>query len=187
MKTYDKKEEILNCAQTLIQKRGYNGFSYADISSVVGIRKPSIHHYFPTKTDLAVAVVERYREAFNVSLLNIGSQKNWLEKINQYAQLYKQVLEEDRLCLCGMLASDVETLPEKVQKVIRDFFSDNVRWLTGILTDRHPEIPGERLSGIAWQIINLLQGGVIMARILQDPTVFSSSKDEMLRQLNHLY
>lgn len=61
MKTSDKKNEILDCAQTLIQKRGYNGFSYADISSTVGIRKASIHHHFSTKVDLAVAVVERYR------------------------------------------------------------------------------------------------------------------------------
>ena len=39
-------DDILACARSLIVAGGYNGFSYADIADVVGIRKPSIHHHF---------------------------------------------------------------------------------------------------------------------------------------------
>jgi TetR/AcrR family transcriptional repressor of nem operon len=186
MKTSDKKNEILDCAQTLIQKRGYNGFSYADISSAVGIRKASIHHHFPTKVDLAIAVVERYREVFNACLLNINSQKNWMNKVRLYAELYKDVLGEDKLCLCGMLASDMETLPDEVKKVVRDFLYDNADWLVEVLVSHNPKLSKQRLLNIAWQIINLLQGGIVMARILQDPMVFSASCEEMMSQLEHL-
>src|SRR5262245_51674174 len=112
MKTSDRKEEILDCAQSLIQTRGYNGFSYADISGRVGIRKASIHHHFPTKVDLAVAVIARYSAAFNNCLSNINAQENWMSKIRLYAELYREALDEDKLCLCGMLASDMETLPD---------------------------------------------------------------------------
>ena len=56
--TYD---EILNSAEKLIVSGGYNGFSYADIAAVVGIRKASIHHHFPNKVDLVRALVTRYR------------------------------------------------------------------------------------------------------------------------------
>jgi len=186
MKHSDKKNEILDCAQALIQKRGYNGFSYADISSVVNIRKASIHHHFPTKAELAVAVIERYRDAFNACLLTINAQHDWINKIDQYAQLYKQVLQEDKLCLCGMLASDADTLPDEVTTVIRDFFIENADWLSEILTASHLNLPHERRTNIAWQIINLLQGGVIMARILQNMSVFTSSYEEMMRQLKQL-
>ncbi|MBA3535703.1 MAG: TetR/AcrR family transcriptional regulator [Tatlockia sp.] len=186
MKTSDKKNEILDCAQTLIQKRGYNGFSYADISSSVGIRKASIHHHFPTKVDLAMAVVERYREVFNTCLLNINSQKNWMNKIKLYAELYKDVLDEDKLCLCGMLASDMETLPEEVRKGVRDFLYDNADWLVEVLASANPQLPKQRLDNIAWQMINLLQGGIMMARTLQDPMVFSAGCEEMMSQLEHL-
>lgn len=48
----DMREQILTSAQRLVQQRGFNGFSYADIADEVGIRKASLHHYFPTKTDL---------------------------------------------------------------------------------------------------------------------------------------
>lgn len=186
MKTSDKKNEILDCAQALIQTRGYNGFSYADISSTVGIRKASIHHHFPTKVDLAVAVVLRYRSMFNAHLLNINTQENWMSKIRLYAELYQEVLGEDKLCLCGMLASDMETLPDEVKKAVRGFLSDNADWLTGVLFSNYPEISKKRLINIAWQIINLLQGGIMMARILQDPMIFSDSCEEMMSQLKRI-
>lgn len=182
----NKKNEILDCAQLLIQKRGYNGFSYADISEVVGIRKASIHHYFPAKDDLAVAVIERYREDFSDYLLKIGEGKDWHGMIASYAEAYRQVLEEEKLCLCGMLASDIDTLPEKARDALRHFFRDNVRWLGGILIHLNPALSDPEINGLAWQIINMLQGAVIMARSLKDVSIFTSSVDEMLKQLGRL-
>lgn len=187
MKTSNKKNEILNCAQTLIQKLGYNGFSYADISSAVGIRKASIHHHFPTKVDLTVAIIERYREVFNACLLSINTQKDWMDKVRLYAELYNQVLGEDKLCLCGMLASDMGTLPEKVKKAVRGFLSDNADWLVEVLaSNNNLQLSKKRLINIAWQIVNQLQGGIMMARVLEDPAIFSDSCEEMMLQLKDL-
>ncbi|HSW92990.1 MAG TPA: TetR/AcrR family transcriptional regulator [Gammaproteobacteria bacterium] len=180
------KNDILDCAQALIQIRGYNGFSYADVSDTVGIRKASIHHHFPTKVDLAVAVVQRYRDAFNARLLNISHQKNASSHIRLYAELYQEALSQDKLCLCGMLASDMETLPDEVKKVVRGFLSDNAAWLVTVLHNNYPKISKKRLINIAWQIINLLQGGMIMARVSQDPGMFSASIKEMISQLKYL-
>ena len=53
--------QIRESAHDLIAERGYFGFSYADIAEVVGIRKASIHHHFPTKVDLVVATLREYR------------------------------------------------------------------------------------------------------------------------------
>jgi len=117
------KNDILNSAQELIQTRGYNGFSYADISAIVGIRKASIHHHYPSKASLAAEVIRRYNDTFNVCLLNIAAQQSsWIEKIKAYMKLYENVLKEDKLCLCGMLAADVETLPSELKIEIQHFF-----------------------------------------------------------------
>ena len=56
-KTINMATHILDVAQQLIQTRGYNAFSYADIASQVGIRTATIHYYFPTKADLGREVV----------------------------------------------------------------------------------------------------------------------------------
>ncbi len=130
-----KKNEILDIAQQIIQSRGYNGFSYADLSKIVGISKASIHHYFPSKATLVVAVVQRYRETFNHHLAEFESSKNtWIALIRNYASLYEDVLNHNKLCLCGMLASDTETLPPVLQKEICVFFEDNQTWLVKILS-----------------------------------------------------
>jgi len=50
------RKRILDIAEKLILTRGYNGFSYQDISETIGIRKASIHYHYPLKENL----VERY-------------------------------------------------------------------------------------------------------------------------------
>lgn len=182
-----KKFEILDAAQEIIQTRGYNAFSYADISKAVGIRKASIHHHFPSKSSLGIAVIRRYREIFNNCLVEFESSgRKWIDKIRSYALLYEDVLLKNRLCLCGMLAADIETLPRVLQKEIRGFFQDNEAWLVKILSTHYKSMTNSRLNEIAWQIISTLQGGVIMARMQNKTEIFSSTLRELLTQLQKL-
>lgn len=181
------KNDILDTAETLIQTRGYNGFSYADISAIVGVRKASIHHHFPSKTDLAIEVIKRYNDTFNVCLATIAAKKiAWLDKIRAYIKLYENVLHDDKLCLCGMLASDSETLPIEVRIEIRHFFSDNVAWLSKIVALHYSTMPKKRLNQISWQIIGSLQGGIVMARMFEKREIFSSATEELLNSLKQM-
>jgi TetR/AcrR family transcriptional repressor of nem operon len=178
------KDEIIKSAQELIQTRGYNGFSYADISAIVGIRKASIHHYFPSKVDLAVEVARRYQETFNKYLLNISiEKKSWVDKVRAYIKLYEKVLQDDKLCLCGMLASDSAILPSELKEVLQDFFSSNVAWLMKVLLSHPATLSQKRLRQISWQIINSLQGGIMVARIFSKPKLFSSACEELIISL----
>ena len=69
-------EQILDLAETLIQTRGYSAFSYQDISDALGIRKASIHYHFASKTDLGIAVVDRYVERFGAALVAIADDQS---------------------------------------------------------------------------------------------------------------
>jgi TetR/AcrR family transcriptional repressor of nem operon len=181
------KNDILDSAQELIQTRGYNGFSYADISTIVGVRKASIHHHFPSKTDLAIEVIRRYNDTFNACLLNImAEKKSWLDKIRAYIKLYGNVLHDDKLCLCGMMASDIETLPIELKMEIRHFFSDNVAWLSKILVSHYSAMPKKRLNQVSWHIIGSLQGGIMMARMFEKREIFSSASEELINSLKQL-
>ncbi|OAI46490.1 hypothetical protein AYO45_01735 [Gammaproteobacteria bacterium SCGC AG-212-F23] len=184
MQLLSKKFEILDLAQEMMQKRGYNGFSYADISEAVGIRKASIHHYFPSKASMGVAVIRRYRKIFNGHLENIDKEeKNWLNRVNKYTKLYEPVLLENKLCLCGMLAADIETLPKILKKEIRDFFVDNVDWLSNNLKLHYKNISKKRLSELSWKIIASLQGAIMMARMSDNVDIFFFTAKELLIQL----
>ncbi len=170
-----KKTEILDAAQEIIQLRGYNGFSFADISETVGIRKASIHHHFPSKAALGVAVIRRYREVFDKFLHEANFKSSpWIEKIHNYAKLYENVLLQNKLCLCGMLASDIETLPKTLKKELREFFDANVAWLSNVIKTQFKSKSDKYLHEVAWHIISSLQGGIMLARMQGQVEIFSS-------------
>jgi TetR/AcrR family transcriptional repressor of nem operon len=127
-------ERILDVAERLVQVRGFNAFSYADVSKELGIKKASLHHHFATKTDLGVALVRRYRSAFVEALASIeAASESGAERLERYMDLYRSVLRRKRMCMCGMLAADAATLPSVMRESVAGFFAENEAWLTRVL------------------------------------------------------
>ena len=58
----DRKPLILDIASELLQTRSYTAFSYQDLSDRLGITKASVHHHFPSKQELLLAIVDRFAE-----------------------------------------------------------------------------------------------------------------------------
>src|SRR5215212_10349248 len=95
---------ILDSAERLVQARGFNGFSYADVAAELGVTKASLHYHFAGKTELAHALITRYAERFSAALEQIETRLTaGPAKLDAYAGLYADVLREHRICLCGML------------------------------------------------------------------------------------
>jgi len=65
---------ILDIAERLVQTRGFNAFSYADIAAALNITKASLHYHFATKAKLGERLVERYQESFIAALARIDGQ-----------------------------------------------------------------------------------------------------------------
>jgi TetR/AcrR family transcriptional repressor of nem operon len=128
-------DQLLDAAQELAQTRGYNAFSYRDLAERVGIRSASIHHHFPSKADLGRALVARYRDRFADALRRIAAgQGDAPTKLAAYVDLFRATYEQgNRLCLGGMFAADLPTLPSEVQAQVRGFYTDNEAWLTRLL------------------------------------------------------
>ncbi len=71
MQKPDVFHQIVKVAETLIQTKGYNAFSYRDIAAQVGIKTASIHYHFPTKADLGKAVVKHHINGLSAELENL--------------------------------------------------------------------------------------------------------------------
>ena len=183
----DTVQHILDVAQHLLQTRGYNAFSYADISESVGIRKASIHYHFPNKSDLGKALVVRYREAFRQERSRIDRDTDQaLRKLERFADLYLGGLRNGRVCLCGMLAEDFTTLPNEMREEVRAFFDENEAWLTKVLVE------GQKAGSIryggaveveAQLLLTGFQGAQIIARSYEDATRFQSIAQRLLMGL----
>src|ERR1700722_3453147 len=80
---------ILDVAEILVQTRGYNGFSYADVAAQLGVTKASLHYHFPSKAELGRTLIERYRIVFGAALEEIDQHaKGPHDKLQQYVGLY---------------------------------------------------------------------------------------------------
>jgi TetR/AcrR family transcriptional repressor of nem operon len=159
---------ILDTAERLVQTRGFNGFSYADVSEAVGIQKASLHHHFATKADLGVALVARYRRSFGEALRSIEEGGGGARvRLERYVELYGSVLRRRRMCLCGMLAADVATLPAAMRAGVASFFAENEAWLTGVLEDgrRRGAVRFEgTAASMAAFFVSSLEGAMLLAR-----------------------
>ena len=177
----------LDVAERLIQTRGYNGFSYADIADELGVTKATLHFHYAAKEHLGVAIIERYRERFLEALREIRTERNSVRaQLDAYVQLYADTLRGQRLCLCGMLAAEYETLPSSMQQALRAFFDANEEWLgdrlaagrrSGVL-----KYPGSSKQE-ARALTAALEGAMLLARPYQAIDRFNTAARAALRAL----
>ena len=83
------------------------------------ITKASLHYHFAGKAELGEALIERYASRFTGSLDEIDTRPvDARAKLAAYAQLYGDVLQRKRMCLCGMLAAEYQTLPKPMRSAV---------------------------------------------------------------------
>jgi TetR/AcrR family transcriptional repressor of nem operon len=178
---------ILDVAEELVQKRGFNGFSYADVAAELKITTASLHYHFAGKAELGRALISRYAARFLDALTAIEeSIPGAPARLQAYVDLYAAVLRERRLCLCGMLAAEYDTLPESMREVVVQFFDENEVWLSNVLAKGRDA--GElRFAGsptdFARMIVSALEGAMLVARPYGDVARFQSTADRLIAAL----
>lgn len=126
------RESIVHLADRLIRQKGYNAFSFYDISKSIGIKTASIHYHFPTKCDLGVAVVREQIHALE-QLKKRTSGKDPLQQLKAFLSVYEKIRSDGAVCLVGSLATDLNTMDEKVKAELQRFADMFLDWLTEIL------------------------------------------------------
>ena len=183
----DTAQRILDIAEQLVQMRGYNAFSYAHIAAELGITKASLHYHFSSKAELGQALIARYAQRFALALEEIDSKTTPAPaKLAAYAGLYADALRGQRMCLCGMLAAEYQTLPEQIRKAVVVFFDDNEIWLERVLeqgcTDDTLKFDGSATE-TARMIISGLEGAMLVARPYGDLRRFQTTATTLLAGL----
>jgi TetR/AcrR family transcriptional repressor of nem operon len=175
----DTATQILDAAERLVQERGFNGFSYADVAQELGVTKAALHYHFPGKAELGDALIERYAKRFGEALVSVDARDiDAADKLRAYARLYAEVFSDDRMCLCGMLAADYATLPQPMRDRVVRFFDDNEVWLARVLEQGRAKgslrFQGSARS-VARTIVGGLEGAMLVARPYGDIKRFRSA------------
>jgi TetR/AcrR family transcriptional regulator, transcriptional repressor for nem operon len=181
------RSRILDAGERLVQVRGFNGFSYADVAAELSLTKASLHYHFPSKAELGEALIARYAERFAGALAAIDANLTHAPaKLASYASLYAEVLRQERMCLCGMLAAEYETLPSPIRNAVVAFLDDNEAWLAPILEQGRKE-GSLRFAGTAADtarsIVSGLEGAMLVARPYGAIERFETAAAQLLASL----
>jgi TetR/AcrR family transcriptional regulator, transcriptional repressor for nem operon len=166
-------ERVVDATEQLVQRFGYNGFSYDDVAQKVGIKKPSIHHHFPTKGELVAVVAQRYSHRFSDHLQRIEREHvSAKARLHAYAMLFEDTyLQDRRLCVCGMLGTEASDLPPEVAQEVETFFKLNLSWLAHVISApprpaKSPMLQAEAKSR-AMTLLCALEGAMVVGRGLR--------------------
>jgi len=183
----DKASQILDVAERLVQQRGFNGFSYADIAAELHVTKAALHYHFAGKAELGEALIARYGARFSAALDALDAvDLDPLAKLEGYAGLYLDVLRNERMCMCGILAAEYQTLPERMRTAVIDFFNANEAWLERVVDQGQRDgtlRAAESARDMARAIVGGLEGAMLVARPYGDITRFQAAIRPLLAGL----
>jgi TetR/AcrR family transcriptional repressor of nem operon len=181
--------DILSCARSLIVSGGYSGFNYADISEFVGIRKASIQHHFPTKADLVLTLVTRYREEAEAEIAELERQcPGPAEQLRAYNGYWVGCIGDTAkgYCVCALLATQIPILPEEVVVEVKAHFRSLSAWLTSAL-ERGSQQGKFTLScdarSEAEMLMATVHGAMLSARAYGDAKMFGAITQPVIDRL----
>ncbi|PWJ94926.1 MULTISPECIES: TetR/AcrR family transcriptional regulator [Mesorhizobium] len=184
----DTASKLVGGAAQLIMRVGYNGFSYADLSERFGIRKASIHHHFPSKVDLVVAVVEQARAGIRAQSAALEEGSPALDQLRFYTGYWERCIKDQSapFCLAAVLAAEFPGLPEEVAVSVRGHFVDLGKWLERLLElgvkqgavhlEASPEVEAQAFMATVY-------GAMLAARAFDDPERFNVIVETLFRRI----
>ncbi|MFE8070798.1 TetR family transcriptional regulator [Marinobacteraceae bacterium S3BR75-40.1] len=177
MSASDTRAALMDAAERAVREQGVDGFSYADLSRAVGIRKASIHYHFPGKADLLVAIMARYRARILAELeLFAQDERAASASIASFLSLYRSALKDcTALCLCVASAVNPQGLDSRVTGEIQRFREAVVAWLESrfevACQDGSVDAVGDPREEAA-AALAMAEGGQIAARLAGSMTRF---------------
>ena len=183
----DTATQILDVAEQLVQVRGFNAVSYADVAAELKVTTAALHYHFAGKAELGEALIARYTSRFAEALASVESRVvDAFERLVAYAGLYLDVLQKKRMCLCGMLAAEYQTLPSahaghggSLLRRERGVAGPRSRRGTRARNAPIDESP----SDVARMIVSSLEGAMLVARSFGDAKRFQGVADQVLAGL----
>lgn len=161
----EKREQLENAAADAVQRSGLNNLSFRNLADQVGVKSSSVHYYFPEKSHLAVALIERYSAEFASALSQINDEKNGVgKKLDAFVKLFEDSLKSEKFCLCGMMAAEVESLDAASRDALGRYFIATEDWLTTVIAQGRTA-GATKARVVARTLLSGLEGAMLIDRV----------------------
>ncbi len=157
------RETLLDAAIERLTDVGWSSFSFGDLAKSVGIRTASIHYHFPTKGDLGVALVERFRDQSTArEVAMVAAHPHVGERLRAIGRMVEE-LSCGRMCPISALQAEYAVLPEAMQRHVTAWVEQKLAaitcWLEEGRTAGDLSFPGEARTQalLVWSVIEFGQ------------------------------
>ncbi|RBL91964.1 TetR/AcrR family transcriptional regulator [Chitinophaga flava] len=180
----ETKDKIVSLADKLIRVKGFNAFSYKDISDPLEMKNAAIHYHFPSKADLGIAVVDDEMERFSRNTTGWSKLPEDKQLANLF-DVFRRHCHAGNVCLMGSLAPDYETLTPAMQTKIQAMADAIVEWVSHLL-EQGRKNKRFHFKGTARDrallVISNLQSSLLLSRVM-GPETFDRISHQLLEDL----
>lgn len=181
----DTKDRILDVAARMFHEQGFAGTGVAEIQRRAGVNSGSLYHFFSSKEELLIGVLERHREELGPTILEraASATEDPIERVFALLDVYRERLRASgctRGCPVGNLALEVGSSKPRVRALIDGYFSVWVDEVRGWLREAGDRLPADVYRrGLARLVLSVVEGGLMQARTAKSLEPF----DEAVAQL----
>lgn len=181
------KDTIIQVAENIIVKKGFQALSYQNISNEISVQIAQIHEFFPTKDELGQAVIRKSRFKFlewaqQIDLSNLKA----AEKLNEFFISYRLLLYDgNKICIAGILGTELNSLSKVILNELRMYNQDRKNWLQNLLSDGLSNGSfklNASLEEDSIYILSSLQGGLQITRTNDDHEIFFTICRQLMQQ-----
>src|ERR1700741_2702145 len=167
----DVKAAIMDAAERRMQQAGFSGFSFREIAADVGIKSSTVPYHFPTKEELAAAVIRRWAE-YTSELIDKELEKD-PDPVRVWTKAFRgTAFSEAHMCPCTVLGAASQDLPPQVAREVKGFFMMCLDKL----------VPEGLSPSKAAEVLSTITGALVVANALRDTAEYDRATRDLLRQ-----
>ncbi len=192
-RTSDARERLVASGSELMHERGYTAVGVSEVCSAAEVKKGSFYHFFPSKLDLALAVLDSLQESTSGPLEALAANgASPLERLSTYLDaVYVLHAEMHRShgkvlgCPFGNMALEMSIQEPKLRDRLRNIFAANVRVIEDVVREAvaRGDLGSLDPHRAARSVLALIEGSVMQAKMDDDPEILRGLREDVSRLL----
>ncbi len=188
----DTRDRLIDAARELFWRKGYLGTSVAEILERASANSGSLYHFFPTKQDLLLGVLEWYMDNLDAEIIQPARDRtdDPVERVFAVLEGYRRALVATELtfgCPIGNLALEFKEPDPSVRELLASNFTQWCGAVQACLADASDRFPRDLdLGEFSQFVLTTMEGGVMQARTHRRIGPFDASVRQLRRYVEAL-
>jgi TetR/AcrR family transcriptional repressor of nem operon len=180
-RTSDARERLLESCQALMHEKGYTAVGVSEVCGHAGVNKGSFYYFFPSKPELALAVIDEYGAASGEQLSRaLGSDAPPLERLQRFFdESYRSHRDSHEACgkllgcPIGNLALEMGSQDAVLRDRLRAVLDAQIDRFAAVLQEAidRGDLPPQDARGTAASLMALIEGTLLLAKARDDTEV----------------